>query len=85
MKEYSKNGYIVCVGNGAGGIEISDERYAAIIQAFENKPQPTETVDYRLKTDLTWEAYEIDPNPEPEPKPDLDDSELVDILLGGAE
>ena len=81
MKEYSINGYIICVGDGDGGVEISDERYAAIIQSLENKPQPTETIDYKLKTNLTWEEYEIDHKPEPEPEPEAE--ELLGILLGG--
>lgn len=81
MKEYTLNGYIICVGDGAGGTEISEERYNDIISAFNSKPQSTETTGYRLKADLTWEAYEI-PEPEPEPEPDAE--EILSILLGGA-
>lgn len=84
MKEFSKDGYIVCIGDGQGGTEISDERYHAIISAFNSKPQSTETTDYKLRVDLTWEAYAI-PEPQPEPEPDIDDSEAISILLGEVE
>lgn len=81
MKEYTLNGYIICVGDGTCGTEISEERYNDIISALNSKPQATETTDYRLKVDLTWEAYEI-PEPEPEPEPDAE--EILSILTGGA-
>ena len=73
------NGYIIGVGTGNGGTEITEEEYNTILTAIHNKPPRTETTDYRLKTDLTWEPYEVEP--EPEPDPDLE--ELLDIILGG--
>lgn len=78
MKVYIENGYIRCFGNGEGGKEISEEEYAALLDAIKNKPSPTETNDYRLLEDLTWEAYQIEPQPDPE----IDDSEALSIMLG---
>ena len=75
------DGYIIIIGVDCGGIEISDDEYNDIMAIIHNKPQETDTIGYRLKTDLTWEQYEK----EPQPEPDLDDSELIDILLGAAE
>lgn len=75
------NGYILTIGTGLGGTEITEAEYNQILNIIHNKPQRTETTDYRLKEDLTWEEYEVPPMPEPE----LDDSEALSIILGGAE
>lgn len=73
------DGYITTIGVDCGGIEISNEEYNDIMAVIQNKPQETDTIGYRLKTDLTWEQYEK----EPQPESDLDDAELIEILLGG--
>lgn len=70
--------YILSVGTGAGGEEITETEYNEIMSAIQNKPQATETTDYQLKTDLTWEPYEIEPIEEP----DIDDAEALNIILG---
>lgn len=77
-------GYIlgVAIGTGAGGTEITSTEYDEIMTVIHNKPQATATTDYRLKTDLTWEEYEVEPDP---PSDEIDDSEALEILLGGAE
>ena len=82
MKFYKQieNGYIYTIGIGSGFIEISESEYNEILEVIQNKPKATETTDYRLREDLTWEEYEIDP---PDPDPELDDSETLEILLGG--
>lgn len=76
-----QNGYIVSVGTGNSGTEISEEKYNEILFVIHNKPKGTTTTDYRLREDLTWEEYEIPPIPEPEP----DANEIVDILTGVSE
>lgn len=80
MKYYKQisNGYIVCIGTG-GGTEISEEEYNTILSVIRSKPPRTETVDYRLREDLTWEEYEVEP---PDPDPEIDDTELLNILVG---
>lgn len=75
--------YIVAIGKGNIGERIAEEEYAEILAVIRTKPQRTETTDYRLKTDLTWEAYEVEPQPDPEDE-EVDDSEALSILLGGA-
>lgn len=75
------NGYIVAIGTGTFG-NISEEEYNTIFSIIHNKPPRTETTDYRLREDFTWEAYPIDP---PDPDPEIDDSELLDILMGVTE
>lgn len=69
--------YIMSIGTGSGGIEITENEYNEIVFVVQNKPQATETTDYNLKTDLTWEAYEIEPVEE-----DATAEEIVDILTG---
>ena len=63
------DGYLVSVGTGAGGEEITKQEYADILTAIRNKPTPRYGHDYRLKTDLTLEEYELPPV-EPEPLTD---------------
>jgi len=69
--------YIMSVGIGYGGIEITENEYNEIFAVIQTKPEPTKTQDYNLKTDLTWESYFVDPV-----EPDATAEEIVDILLG---
>lgn len=82
MKYYKciENGYIVAVGTGGMGEKITEDEYNAILAVIHDKPKATETTDYRLREDLTWEAYPIDP---PDPDPEIDDAEVYNILFGG--
>lgn len=71
--------YILAIGKGNGGTEITEAEYNEIKSIIQDKPPRTATIDYRLKTDLTWEEYEHEPDPEPDPTAE----EVLDILLGG--
>ncbi len=59
----AEDGYITGIGTGGGGEELTETEYNAILTTIRNKPTESETVGYRLKTDLTWEQYERDPEP----------------------
>lgn len=76
------DGYIVCIGTG-GGTEITEDEYNAILDLIHDKPPATEIADYRLREDLTWEAYEVTP-PTEDTDPDdvFDKAEAFDILMG---
>lgn len=74
--------YIIGVGKGERGEQITEQRYNDILAAIRAKPDVQGTTDYRLKTDLTWEAYELPPMPNPQ-EDDLNADELLSILLGG--
>lgn len=74
------DGYILAIGTGAGGTEITEEEYSEILAVIRTKPPRTNDTDYRLKADLTWEAYAVEPVEDSY----LDDSEALDIILGGA-
>ena len=75
------SGYIDMIGTGGGGVEITESEYNNLLSTLHSKPSETETIGYRLKTDLTWEQYEKEPMSEPDPTPE----EALSILLGGAE
>lgn len=74
------NGFITVIGTGAGGTEITEAEYNEILAVIQSKPPRTETTDYRLREDLTWEEYEVEP---PDPDPDVDDAEAFQYLFGG--
>ncbi len=76
------DGYILAIGTGNGGTEITDGEYNGILSVIHSKPAATKTTDYRLREDLTWEEYPVDP---PDPDPEIDDTELLNILMGVAE
>ena len=85
MEKYANihDGYIISVQIGGGGVPITDEEYTAIIEAINNCPEAPEGYAYRLKTDLTWELYELPPEPEPDPNAEITDSEALAIITGG--
>lgn len=78
-----ENGYITAIGTGGGGIEITESEYNAILSVIHRKPPRTETIDYHLKEDLTWEAYEREE--EPMDDIELDPQDALDSIFGGAE
>ena len=73
-------GFIYSIGVGDGGEEISEEEYNTIQTAIANKPEATETTDYMLRTDLTWDAYDVEPV-----DPEIDEAEAFEIIFGGEE
>lgn len=77
------NGYIISIGTGNGGTEITEQEYAEILSVIRNKPTPREGFDYRLKTDLTWEEYKLPPI-EPEPLTDEEALTRYANMLTGA-
>lgn len=68
------NGYIISIGTGNGGSEITEAEYAEILATIRNKPTARDGYDYRLKTDLTWEEYALPPI---EPEPPTDEEALT--------
>lgn len=76
--------YIVAIGTGGGGVEITEAEHNSIMAVIQSKPPRTETTDYHLKTDLTWEEYERPSDPESEPS-DEEKAEAYDILTGVVE
>ena len=56
-----ENGYIRSVGHGTVGVEITEAEYDEINRVITEKPIPVGGYGYRLKTNLTWELYELPP------------------------
>ena len=73
--------YIDAVGTGNGGKEITETEFNEILSAIHNKPTASDTTDYRLKTDLAWEEFEVEQPTET----DIDAEKALSIILGGAE
>lgn len=78
------NGYVVAIGTGAGGTEITKAEYDEIMAIIQNRPS-TEGKGYRLKTDLTWEEYDLPPKPEPSDEDELSDAEALNVIMGVTE
>lgn len=76
------NGYIYGVGQGSMGDEITVEEYNELTDIFHNIPIK-EGYGYKLKDDLTWEEYKIEPEPD---LPTIEEkAEAYDILMGEQE
>ena len=54
------DGYLVSIGTGTGGTEITESEYNEILSVIHSAPSK-DGYGYRLKTDLTWEEYELPP------------------------
>ena len=72
------DGYIMTVGIGDIGTEITEEEYNTILATIRNRPTPPEGKGLRLKADLTWEVYDL---PEPEPE-EVTGEDVLDALEG---
>lgn len=81
-KQLSDN-YIIAIGTGPGGTEITETEYNSILSVIQSRPT-SETQGYRLRADLTWEAYDLPPEPEPADEDEISDEEAFNILIGGS-
>ena len=82
MKYYKlvKDGYIPQIGIDCGGTEITKAEYDEIRDVIADMPTPPSGYGYRLKTDLTWELFELPPDPD---DPTVEDkAEAFDIITG---
>lgn len=79
--QYTDNGTLIAIGTGAGGTEITKAEYDEIMAIIQNRPA-AEGKGYRLKTDLTWEAYDLPPEPEPSDEDELSDAEALNVIMG---
>ena len=75
--------YIITIGVGLDGTEIAEDEYNEILSTIQNRPQ-AEGKGYKLKTDLTWEEYDLPSTPEPLDEDEISDTEALDIILGGS-
>ena len=84
MKRYYKNiedGYLIAIGTGPGGEEITQEEYDEILAVINDRPADEPGYTHRLKPDLTWEQVAAPVIPEDEQE--ISDEQALDIILGG--
>lgn len=82
MRYYKKidNDYILAIGTGFGGEEITHEEYEHILSMIRSAPNAEPGYQYRLKADLAWELVEA---PAVDTDPEISDAEALAIILGG--
>lgn len=85
MRYYKQiiDNYLTAIGTGPGNTEITEAEYNQILSIIQNRPQ-SEGKGCRLKTDLTWEEYDLPPEPEPSDDDELSNEEAFNILIGGS-
>lgn len=86
MKFYKiiENNCIVAVGVDTGGTEITEAEYNTILSLIHDKPEPPAGYGYHLRTDLTFELYELPAMEAEAIDPELTGEEALDIILGGS-
>lgn len=72
LYKYINDKYIIGVGTGAGGVEISEQEYNAILEKINNRPEAPEGYSYRLTTAMEWELTEV-------PKTEPTTEEIIEI------
>ena len=75
MRYYKQieNGYLLSIGTGPGGEEITAEEYENILTIIKSRPTAEAGYGYRLKTDLIWELRELPPVEEVEQEATIED------------
>jgi hypothetical protein len=82
MRYYKKieGDFLLAIGTGVGGEEITNEEYEHILSVIRNCPTAEPGYQYRLKADLAWELVEA---PAADTDPEISDAEALAIILGG--
>ena len=57
--KYINDKYIIGVGTGSGGEEITEQEYNAILDKINNRPEAPDGYSYRLTITMEWELAEI--------------------------
>ena len=73
MKKIVNGSYIIGLSEMSGE-DITSEEQGEILSAINSRPSPSAGCSYRLKTDLTWEEYELPPESEASGKGDTLDA-----------
>ena len=70
--KYINDKYIIGVGIGSGGEEITEQEYNALLDKINNRPEAPEGYSYRLTTAMEWELCEV-------PKTEPTTEEIIEI------
>ena len=73
------NGYILAVGTGNVGKAITETEYNNLLSVIHSAPSK-EGYGYRLRTDMTWEDYELPPIDDSEDDTDATESDYITAL-----
>ncbi len=57
--KYINENFIIGVGIGSGGEEITEKEYNSILDKINNRPEAPEGYSYRLNTSMEWELCEV--------------------------
>lgn len=57
--KYINKNFIIGVGTGSGGEEITEKEYNSILEKINNRPEAPEGYSYRLTTAMKWELCEV--------------------------
>lgn len=71
--KYINDKFIIGVGTGTGGEEITEQEYNSILDKINNRPKAPEGYSYRLTTSLEWKLYEV-----PKTEPTTDEEEIIE-------
>lgn len=71
--KYINDKYIIGVGTGFGGEEITEQEYNSILGKINNRPEAPEGYSYRLTTAMEWELAEI-----PKVEPTTEEEEIIE-------
>lgn len=72
--KYINDKFIIGVGTGSGGEEITEQEYNAMLDTINNRPEAPEGYSYRLTTAMEWELCET-PKIEPITEEEIVESE----------
>lgn len=81
--KYISGGYISQIGEGSGGMEISDAEYQRLMALLQARPEEPAGKIYRLREDEEWELCDADARPEPDPEAEISSAEAMEIITGG--
>ena len=81
--KYTDDNYIygISTNDAITGGNITEAEYNEILTIIQNQPTPKEGYGLRLKTDLTWEEYELPIEPDPDPDPESGSEEDMQMAL----
>lgn len=74
--KYINENFIIGVGIGSGGEEITEKEYNSILEKINNRPEAPEGYSYRLTASLEWELCEV-PKIEPTTEEEIIESEEI--------
>lgn len=74
--KYINENFIIGVGIGSSGEEITEQEYNDILDKINNRPEAPEGYSYRLTTSLEWELCEV-PKIEPTAEEIIEDEEDI--------